>query len=266
VRRVETSFATPIISGINWTLTSNSLSTNPPDADAGITYPTWTNNAAKASWIPSFLKNIMNKKLAAICFTIFGIGLCIAQTNFQAITNWGTSRSGVQLSIALTNNLIIASSETTLSVKIKNSSSNNIALMDDLTVYLKDKSGNEYMIKSPVLFHLERIVENIKSGEIRNWSIPLTVGKDIQAGDYTLKAARKLRMNIRPNKFFQQTSFTPKNMKTIHLPKKWSRISNVVAYILFAALIGGFSYRMKANDILNITNTVTPNEIMLQHT
>jgi hypothetical protein len=43
------------LSGTNWLLSASSWSTNPPDADAGTAYPTWTNNIANTNsfgWNP----------------------------------------------------------------------------------------------------------------------------------------------------------------------------------------------------------------------
>jgi uncharacterized lipoprotein YajG len=135
-------------------------------------------------------------------------GTCIAQPNnlqYQSkeVTKWGNAVEGVQLSVSLTNNIIVVGSTITLSAQIKNLSTNSITVYvkdprSDFVVYVTNKSGKVFKLSPEpdnsatyaIVFPI-----SINSGESRVWSIPVTVGKDIELGNYALKVTKRFERN-----------------------------------------------------------------------
>jgi uncharacterized membrane protein len=137
--------------------------------------------------------------------------ICMAQPNSsqdqsKEVTKWGNAVEGVQLSVNSTNNIVVVDSTTTLFARIRNLSTNTITLtvsdlrVNDFTVYLTDSSKNIYKIAEPsgAVFAVFPPI-NITPGESHILTISLTVDKNIEPGDYTLKATRHFSIN---NSFF----------------------------------------------------------------
>ena len=135
-------------------------------------------------------------------------GTCVAQPNSlqdqsKEVTKWGNAVEGVQLSVSLTNNVVGVGLTTTLLAQIRNISTNTITiivsdtLVSDFTVYLTDNSKRIYKIAEPsgAVFAVSPPID-IGPGESHSWTIPLTIGKNIEPGNYILKASRHFRMKV----------------------------------------------------------------------
>ena len=139
--------------------------------------------------------------LISICLAAIEANMCLAQSNnSQTITNWGKSVQGVQLSITLSNRIFQVGSSPTVAAVIRNSSTNDITLLDvgvNGNVLLTNNTGKSYNIVKPVTILYPTRFVTIKPGEERDESIWVTFGEDIEPGDYTLKAARTFGLNHR---------------------------------------------------------------------
>jgi hypothetical protein len=141
----------------------------------------------------------MIKKLISVAYlAIMAVSICSAQSNIsKTITDWGESVHKVHLSIALSNNIIDIGSTMTLSAKIENASTNVIRLIEtgpltDFVIVITNGSGNVYKLspdntRRPTYY---RLTISLQPGEIRDWSLLATIGKDIEPGDYILKASK----------------------------------------------------------------------------
>ena len=161
-----------------------------------------------------------NKILFLIFLVGFWITACAAQpTNISSITfaDWGKQIQGVQMSIALTNNVIPYGSSFTIFIEMKNSSTNIICMGEsipetDFIVSLTDDSGRMYQItRSPFAF-TRMMQAKLNPGQTRNWTLFAEVDKhyetpgiidtkkNVPIGDYTLMATRKFGIS---NNFFK---------------------------------------------------------------
>lgn len=144
----------------------------------------------------------MINKLFYLVFAVLGATVCIAQTNdLQAYAKWGTPVNGVQLSISLTNDVLTIDSTNTVFVHIKNVSTNMvyIAGIDPMhtTLFLTNSSGKSYKL-TPDFIHSGRYIsipsnfyqytQRLNAAEIYDGTVPAVVGKNIELGNYELKA------------------------------------------------------------------------------
>lgn len=130
---------------------------------------------------------------------IFGTIACVAQTNDpQTVTNWGKSVCGVQLSVALSNNIVAVGSAITVHCWIRNSSTNVVTTHSfgqpryDFDVSLIDDSGKVYDLtpeRSPQDIFFNTFI-GIDPNKIYESDILLQLDKQIQPGNYELKVTR----------------------------------------------------------------------------
>jgi hypothetical protein len=120
----------------------------------------------------------------------------MAQTNGpQTATNWGESVQGVQMAITMTNSVVEAGPEIPLVAVIKNSSTNKVKFYEtgmpgDFYVALTGSAGERYdIIQLPITTHMQNL-RAIYPGEQNVRTLPVSFGKNIRPGDYTLQAAR----------------------------------------------------------------------------
>jgi hypothetical protein len=167
-----------------------------------------------------FSKTMKSKIYFFIFFVGFWITTYTAQsTNISSITfaDWGKQIQGVQMSIALTNNVIPYGSSFTIFIEMKNSSTNIISMGEsipetDFIVSLADDSGRMYQItRSPFAF-TRMMQAKLNPGQTRNWTLFAEVNKyyetpgivatkkNVPIGDYTLVATRKFGIG---NNFFK---------------------------------------------------------------
>ena len=148
-------------------------------------------------------KFMINKILGTIGLIVFGTSLCMAQSIDQSDNNnWGKSVQGVQLSITLTNSdvIVAAGSSITFVAVIKNISTNTIdigytALPSDYDAVLTSATGKIYhLIDSPLILRMNLTLP-VNPGEQNVRLISATIRKDIEPGDYTLKAVRRFYVN-----------------------------------------------------------------------
>jgi hypothetical protein len=138
--------------------------------------------------------------LGTMCLVVFGASLAMTQTNDHpdaAITNWGKSVQGVQMSISTTNSGVVErGTAIILKVVIRNSSTNAIhmgytGLASDYDAILIDVTGKTYhLIDPPIQLRLNTTL-TINPGEQNIQIIQVTIKKNIEPGDYTLQAARR---------------------------------------------------------------------------
>jgi hypothetical protein len=122
----------------------------------------------------------------------------LIQQTYAQQTNWGESTWGAQLSFNLTNMVISAVETTTLQCKIKNSSTNFINVvevnpMTDFSVFLINDAGVSRKLTpdaSSAVFY--RIVHKLNASQVYECSVAIKIEKDVEPGDYTLKATRHI--------------------------------------------------------------------------
>ena len=142
-------------------------------------------------FIPILIVNLIN--------VVFFKDFTWAQAPFADQAKWGGAVQGVQMSVSLTNHVLAVGSKAALLAEIKNSSTNVVTvfvsdpIVNNFTVSLTN-SEKTYIIAEPS-GAISAIFPpiNIPSGETRNWEVTLTIGKDVQPGDYTLKATRSFK-------------------------------------------------------------------------
>lgn len=151
-----------------------------------------------------------NKSLGTIFSVFFLATACIAQSNTNL--DFGQSVQVVQLSISVSNNVIAVGSELIISAEIKNLSTNVIHLSEsspemDFNVFLTSDSGKVYKLTPPAVVFTRLLRSDLKPGESRDSIIHVGVNKyfeppslvaidkNIEPGDYTLKATRHFSKN-----------------------------------------------------------------------
>ena len=145
--------------------------------------------------------------LISLCVINFGASACIAQTNGpQTIANWGEGVQDVQMAITMTNNVVEPGSEIPLLTVIKNSSTNVITVQEidmpgDFYVALTGSAGERYdLIQLPIIVRSVSF-RPINPGEQEVRTLPVTFGKNIKPGDYTLQATRWFWVESRAYQF-----------------------------------------------------------------
>ncbi|HTB82831.1 MAG TPA: hypothetical protein VK742_04185 [Candidatus Sulfotelmatobacter sp.] len=141
----------------------------------------------------------MMKKSVLFFLTAIAINICKAQSDAsQTNSIWNESVQGVHLSIAISNSVIALGSTVIVFAKIQNASTNTIKMAEegvlrDFDVILKDGFGKETKL-SPDTSRWPRTFSKsvtIKPGETREWKIPVTINKEVFAGDYKLIVSTK---------------------------------------------------------------------------
>lgn len=139
--------------------------------------------------------------LISICMIFMAMNRGLAQSiDSQAITNWGRSVQGVQMAIVTTNDMFQAGSSAVIESLIKNSSTNIITVLDTIRgeysdAVLVSDTGKCYHVTTRTLTFGYRFGRRaVQIGGQKVEPIALTFGKDIEAGDYKLKAMRKFNM------------------------------------------------------------------------
>jgi hypothetical protein len=141
-------------------------------------------------------KLMIKRIFGTLCTVVLCLNICIAQSNnSQTATNWGMKVQGVQLSIAISNNIIDIGATIVMSAQIRNLSTNIIHMVEtgpvtDFDVLLTNNSGKFYKLTPKQLINTYRFPVDLNPGESRDWVMPVTIGKDIELGNYTLKATR----------------------------------------------------------------------------
>jgi len=137
---------------------------------------------------------MINKLLGVICAVVLGVDVCMAQSDgSQNITNWGESVHGVQLSVELNTNVIIAGTWSVLHCRITNASATDSAYFvkepaHDFDISLIDNSGKNFeLMSNPSGNPGSLVVLELKPGKTLERSIPIKVDKSVKPGNYTLK-------------------------------------------------------------------------------
>lgn len=139
--------------------------------------------------------------LILICAVIFGEDLCLSQSNRLVGTiGWGKSVQGIQLSVAMTNDIFQVGYSTFVTAVTRNSSTNAITMdisvpMLNFDVSLTSDNGKTYHVTvRTIILHPRKFV-TIQPGGENVVSIPVTFRDEIEPGDYTLKAVRHFKLN-----------------------------------------------------------------------
>jgi hypothetical protein len=114
------------------------------------------------------------------------------------------SPAGVRLAIALTNNVLIAGSNTLLSCWLTNNSAGGLSLeqvgaLENVPesycfqIWLKGGDGKEYpLTRDTTSGAVSRRAERIKRGEVRSYRLFLPIAAEIPPGRYQLRLKRAL--------------------------------------------------------------------------
>jgi hypothetical protein len=110
---------------------------------------------------------------------------------------------GVELAIALTNNVLVPGSNTLLGCWITNNSPSGLVLervpAEDrpqtyyLEIWLTGQGGQRYtLVPGPGPVRGSRMAESFRPGEVRSYRLPLPIPADIPPGRYQLRAKREI--------------------------------------------------------------------------
>ncbi|HEY5298050.1 MAG TPA: hypothetical protein VIK59_08990 [Verrucomicrobiae bacterium] len=132
--------------------------------------------------------------LSLVLFVI----LIAKSAHSQLMTNSENKTPDIQLSISLTNNVIVIGTNAFLQCQIKNSSINMISLRhplaqrEDTHLFLIDNSGKtvELTPSSIVDVGSEMSESTVKSAETYQWVNPFTISTNFAVGKYKLEAIR----------------------------------------------------------------------------
>jgi hypothetical protein len=143
---------------------------------------------------------ILKSILGSMCLLVITANLDLAQTNDPAqLTTWGRSVQGVQLSIRTTNSVFKGGEEACIETIITNSATNAVLFFrtgrdTDFDVLLTNGSGSGYHLTPRFISgSISRVIIN-PTTQIAE-TIPLTIGTNIEPGDYTLQAYRGFMSN-----------------------------------------------------------------------
>ena len=143
--------------------------------------------------------------VCGICAVVLWSGICYGQTSGSGTnTNWGESVKGVQLSITLSNNVILRGSTTYITATIRNSSANVITIVETgplagFDVLLTSSAGKLYKLKNHIRVKgRKETMLKLQPGGSYDWAIAATISKDIEAGEYMLQAIRRYWLNDGP--------------------------------------------------------------------
>jgi hypothetical protein len=132
-----------------------------------------------------------------LTFVICSFFTIVAKQAYSQLNNdWGESVLGGQLSITVTNNLIVAGTNTTLECRIKNSSTNLISLghplvlPDDTHLFLISSSDKLSELTPSRIFGSMIAGPAVKAGETYEWPKSFEIGTNFEPGEYKLKATR----------------------------------------------------------------------------
>jgi hypothetical protein len=161
---------------------------------------------------PDKVSNLKMKYLFILITMICTAASCMAQsTNSEsATTSWGKPVRDVQMSLSIGNNVIATSSDVTVTIEVKNSSTNLLVVSGSMpeanfTVSLADEYGRTYQLTRSSEFYNRSLISYIRSGQSRTWIIragvnqyfespgAIPTSKDVPPGDYVLKATGSFR-------------------------------------------------------------------------
>jgi hypothetical protein len=144
--------------------------------------------------------------LLSLCLVLFGASPGAAQSNTTPKNpNWGKDIQGVQLSINMTNNVVERGLTFTMVALITNSATNAIVFghrsaETDFDVSLTNASGKLYHL-TPRWLGRSSGSATIESRVQVQLTIPVTIGKDIEPGNYTINASRVFSVRGTPYNF-----------------------------------------------------------------
>jgi hypothetical protein len=143
--------------------------------------------------------NRMKLKVTCISFCmILAIDFCVAQTNEPSdSTNWGKAIHGIQLSIRITNGPIEPGSFNVLQAALTNASTNDIVLEisgpdSDCDITLTNATGKICHLTPPFQVGSTWPDLTVHPAKQCNEPIWLTLGTNVERGDYTLIATRNV--------------------------------------------------------------------------
>jgi hypothetical protein len=114
----------------------------------------------------------------------------------------GTNIFGMQLSITMSNSVLVAGHNTSLYAEITNTSTNTITVvetgpMTDFDVLLTTATGKEIDLTPKLNGEGFRMAIRLAPGQHRRWLIPVLITEDIEPGSYALEARRRFMVNRR---------------------------------------------------------------------
>jgi hypothetical protein len=138
---------------------------------------------------------IINIIFAAVFLPI----ICYAQPNVTLeATNWGKAVMGARLSIAVSNNIIVADSKILLTCRTKNTSTNEVIItVSDpramFEVSLIGVSGKTYELNDPTSIDVfMNTLYTLKSNEIYACNVPIQIEKSIEPGNYKIRVRQTI--------------------------------------------------------------------------
>lgn len=142
----------------------------------------------------------MNKKIYFAIILAFFSAILAEKSCAQSNTNWGESVEGMQMSIALSNNVVKVGSTVCLQCLAQNSTNGIIIIVGDpnldMQIILADESGKTYdLSRFPGGGDRPgRDTGGLRSGETEKYIIPISITSNVHPGLYRLKAHLTLRV------------------------------------------------------------------------
>jgi len=138
----------------------------------------------------------MNKILFNVCL-ILVLFFSTRTKASELSTNWGENICGARLSITLTNEIVKRGTAITFIARIENTSTNDIEFLEesprsDFSVFLIAQSGVSYKVspeRKRVTEH--HFIKRIEGKKTSVWLVPLTIGENIELGDYGFQVTRR---------------------------------------------------------------------------
>jgi hypothetical protein len=156
--------------------------------------------------------NLKMKHLFILITMICAATSCLAQsTNSESATmSCGKPVRGIQMSVSIDNTVLAAGSGFTVTIEVKNSSTNILVVSGSIpeanfSISLADEYGRTYQLTRSSEFYNRSLVSHLRPGQSRTWTIragvnqyfespdALPTQKDVPPGNYALKAIGDFR-------------------------------------------------------------------------
>ena len=142
-------------------------------------------------------------KYALVMVALIGVMRPFGQVYSQSVTNWGVPVYGVQMSITTSNDVISSDSSFALECTAKNTSSNLMVYVYnpdfEMQIFMTDESGlTDNLSRDPNHFGPGGGGSGytLRAGEVKVYTFPLTIKRNIKPGIYKFRTETPLRITI----------------------------------------------------------------------
>lgn len=146
------------------------------------------------------------KQLKILCLLLASLVALASKAHSEATNQFGSPVFGAQLSVSVSNNVIMAGSKIFLHCLIRNSSTNDVIFMltDTRLMYevsLIDDSGKNFELNNPDNYDGDHIMNSkVSPGESREYYVPLMLNVKIKPGNYKIVAKQRIHIFRKPDR------------------------------------------------------------------